>query len=453
MTAFAAEPRVGRGRAPVPARLAFPTVDEVSRHILREDEPDTVHIEVHLPGRPDPRRLQEAFHRALRIHSRILVRQAPHRWYRWSYEWELTSTPDVETVSFAGPERGALARARSRALALCPPLSQSPPVRLEVIALDGVRTVLLLTLHHTALDAPTGLRILATTAALYGGGESAAEEGIAPARRADVGQRGDGRRRWAPPARLAPSTVARTRRAGTAANGMLLRELPLPQPDPAAPWTVNDRLLVAASLTVSRWNRSHGRPDRPVRITMPVDDRSRGMAMPIGNGTRLVDVPVTPEDRSDVPLLLAPRPDPAAVTRLLHTTARRTRALKSQRRAPLGPGSSLLTAPVLPVGLRGGLTRGVRRAVAPWTSTLLLSNLGRLPYPLDFGDAGRAGAVWFSAPARMPRGLSLAAASTGGRLHVTLRWSHDLLDDAAGAALARLFEECLCTTYGPRSAP
>lgn len=451
MTAPPVEPRVGRGRAPVSARLAFPTVDEVSRHILSDDEPETVHIEVHLPGRPDPRRLQEAFHRALLVHSRILVRQAPHRWYRRSYEWEQTGTPDVDPVSFAGPGRDALARARSRALALCPPLSQSPPVRLEVVALDGVRTVLLLTLHHTALDAPTGLRVLATTAALYGGGESAAVGGISPPRRAQVAQHRDGRMRRSRPARLASSTVARPPRGGAAANGMLLRELPLPQPDPAAPWTVNDRLLVAASLMVSRWNHSHGGPDRPVRITMPVDDRARDMAMPLGNGTRLVEVPVTPQDRSDVPLLLAPRPDPAAVTRLLHTTARRTRALKSQRRAPLGPGASLLTAPVLPVGLRGGLTRGVRRAVAPWTSTLLLSNLGRLPYPLDFADAGRAGAVWFSAPARMPRGLSLAAASTGGRLHMALRWSRDLLDDAAGAALARLFEECLCTTYGPRS--
>ncbi|MFE0257575.1 condensation protein [Streptomyces sp. NPDC059010] len=453
MTALPADPRVGRGRVPLPTRLAFPTVDEVSRHFLSDDEPETVHIEVHLPGRPEPRRLREAFHRALLLHSRILVRQAPHRWYRRSYEWELTGTPDVDPVTFAGPGPDALARARARALALCPPLSQSPPVRLEVVAVDGARSVLLLTVHHTALDAPAALRVLATTAALYGGESTAAGRIPSPRGAYDVPQ-GDGRMRWARPARLAAYTVAaRPQRAGTAANGMLLRELPLPQPDPAAPWTVNDRLLVAAALMVGRWNRSHGRSGRPVRITMPVDERSRDLAMPIGNGTRLVEVPVTPQDRSDTELLLARRPDPAAVARLLHTTARRTRVLKSQSRAQLGGGASLLTAPVLPVGVRGALTRGVRRAVAPWTSTLLLSNIGRVPYPLDFGDAGRARAVWFSAPARMPRGLSLAAASTGGRLHLTLRWSHDLLDDAAGAALARLFEECLSLTYGLRSEP
>ncbi|MZE76289.1 condensation protein, partial [Streptomyces sp. SID5475] len=78
-----------------------------------------------------------------------------------------------------------------------------------------------------------------------------------------------------------------------------------------------------------------------------------------------------------------------------------------------------------------------------WTSTALVTNIGRVPYALHFGDAGRATAVWFSAPARMPRGLSVAAASTGGRLHVTLRWSRALLGDAAGAHLADLFDQSL----------
>jgi hypothetical protein len=439
------------GGAPVSARLAFPTVDEVSRHCLSPDEPETVHIEVHLPGRPDPRRLRAAFLDALRLHSRALVRQAPHRWYRRSYEWELTGTPDLDPVTFAGPGAGAMGRARARALALCPALSQSPPVRLEVIAPVASRSVLLLTLHHTALDAPAGLRLLATTAALYCGGNPATDQ---PARTRPPHDRSGGavhRPRWpARPARLAPATTAPPR---AAANGLHLLDLPLPERPAIAPWTVNDRLLVAAALTAARWNDSHGKPYAPARITMPVDDRPRDLAMPLGNGTRLVEVPVTPEDRSDVRLLLAPRPDPAAVTRLLHTTARRTRALKSRPRAPLGPGAALLTAPVLPVGVRGALTRGVRRAAAPWASTLLLSNIGRVPYPLDFGGAGRARAVWFSAPARMPRGLSLAAASTGGRLHLTLRWSRALLDDAAGTALAHLFEECLAMTYGPGSTP
>jgi hypothetical protein len=98
-----------------------------------------------------------------------------------------------------------------------------------------------------------------------------------------------------------------------------------------------------------------------------------------------------------------------------------------------------LTLPVLPVAARAGLTRGLRLLAAPWTSTTLLSNIGRIPYPLDFGDAGRAFAVWFSAPARMPRGLTVTTASTGGRLHLVLRWSRSLLCDDDGVRLRELF--------------
>src|SRR5207248_10048409 len=103
---------------------------------------------------------------------------------------------------------------------------------------------------------------------------------------------------------------------------------------------------------------------------------------------------------------------------------------------------------VAPVGLRGAVTRALRTAAAPWTSTTLLSNIGRLPYPLDFGDAGRPTAVWFSAPARMPRGLTVTAVSVGGRIQLALRWSHALLDDAAGARLGTLFAASLAATEG-----
>ncbi|TXS46754.1 hypothetical protein EAO75_29345 [Streptomyces sp. uw30] len=40
-----------------PARVPFPVVDEVARHCLQEEEPETRRIEVHLPApqdAPDP---------------------------------------------------------------------------------------------------------------------------------------------------------------------------------------------------------------------------------------------------------------------------------------------------------------------------------------------------------------------------------------------------------------
>ncbi|GEB55994.1 condensation protein [Streptomyces gardneri] len=445
----------GRGTSTPPggALIPFPTVDEVSRHCLSDDEPESVHIEVHLPGRVDLARLRAAFRQALQTHPRALMREVPGRRHRRSFAWELTGEPDSEPVSFAGRGPDALARARARALDACPPLTLSPPMRLEAVELDetgtatGTGTVLLLTMHHTALDAPSGLRVLATTAEQYGGEAALPVPGRVRPDASGPTTGGTGRTVRTRPVRVAPDARPAPVRARAAGNGMLQLDLPVPRRAARAGglplWTVNDQLLVATALTVGRWNVAHGRPAGPVQLTMPVDDRPRGTEMPMGNGTRLVEVAMAADDPRDAELLLGERPDPAAVARLLRTTAGRTRALTSVHGAPMGAGADLLTAPLLPVGIRGVLTRGARWAAAPWTSTALVTNIGRVPYALDFGDAGRATAVWFSAPARMPRGLSVAAASTGGRLHVTLRWSRALLGDAAGADLAGLFEESL----------
>ncbi|MFJ8464962.1 condensation protein [Streptomyces swartbergensis] len=408
-----------------PVRVPFPVVDEVSRHCLQEEEPETVHIEVHLPGPVDQMRLRKAFTEALHRHPRILMREARGPWYRRRYEWELTPEPDVEVVTFAPPGPRALQDARTRALTEAPPLSVSPPIRLEV-----VDSVLFLTINHTALDGPACLRILATAAELYGGRDNA--PAAPPVRPAEPREEPpDTPTTWSPPARVAPGTPD-----PSPGNGMLVTELPLPHRPKGSPYTVNDQLMVTTALTIAHWNREHGARPRPLRITMPVDDRPRDTTMPIGNGTRLVEVPFTPAELD--------HPDMSA---LLGRTAERTRTLKALPRPQLGHGAALLTAPWAPVAARAALTRALRRAAAPWTSTTLLSNIGRIPYPLDFGEeTGRAHAVWFSAPARMPRGLTVTTASTAGRLHLALRWSRALLSHGDGAHLRDLFEHYLHTT-------
>ncbi|MEU3334704.1 condensation protein [Streptomyces sp. NPDC006668] len=453
-------PALAGGPVRPPVRIPFPVVDEVARHCLQEEEPETVHIEVHLPGRLDRDRLRASFAEALRRHPRILMREAPGHWYRRRYEWELTPEPDVEVVTFPPGGRGALRDARTRALTTAPPLTLSPPIRLEVVegpgpvegseatdavgeppattprrpeAAAGKGTVLFLTINHTALDGPACLRVLATAAELYGGQDNSP---AAPPVRAPESPppTAETPSNWSPPARVAPGTPE-----PSPGNGMLVTDLPLPHRPKGSPYTVNDQLMVTTALTIAHWNREHGAEPRPLRITMPVDDRPRDATMPIGNGTRLVEVPFTQEELD--------AHGAADMPGLLKRTATRTRALKSLPRPQLGHGAALLTAPVTPVAWRAALTRGLRRAAAPWTSTTLLSNIGRIPYPLDFGEeAGRAHAVWFSAPARMPRGLTVTTASTAGRLHLALRWSRALLSHGDGAHLRDLFEHYLHST-------
>lgn len=431
-----------------PTRIPFPTVDEIARHCHQSTEPETVHIEVHLPGPINPERLRTAFTEALHHHPRILMREAPGPWYRRRYEWELTESPDVEVVTFPPPTRDALKKARTRTLDEAPPLTASPPIRLEAIALPDdhdtdptprtatrTRTALLLTVNHTALDGPACLRILATAAERYGGKDNTPT--APPTRPPDTPEPPtDTPSVWTPPARVAPGTPD----PSPGGNGLLLAELPVPHRPKGSPYTVNDQLMVTTALMIAHWNREHGEHPRPMRITMPVDDRPRDTDMPIGNGTRLVEVTFATDE-------LTTGAEPARMGELLHRTAARTRTLKSLPRPQLGHGATLLTSPVVPVAWRATLTRGLRRAAAPWTSTTLLSNIGRIPYTLDFGgEAGRAHAVWFSAPARMPRGLTVTTASTAGRLHVALRWSRTLLGPGDGAHLRDLFEHYLHTT-------
>ncbi|MEW1658774.1 condensation protein [Streptomyces sp. NPDC093707] len=478
-------------------RIPFPLVDEISRHCLEDDEPETVHVEVHLPGRLDHERLRTAFHQALARHPRVLMRQIPVRWWHRQYTWQLTPAPDVDPVVFPPPGPDALARARVRALTDCPPLDASPPLRLEVIdpphAAPDDRpespprgTVLLLTIHHTALDGPAGLRILATAAELYGGTHTSPPPPptptTAPTPPAPHHVSHPDRTNHLPlarPARIAPTRpLPHQHTTGppseqpqqdtstgsgngdgdgdgdgtTQGNGLLLTDLPVPTrpPHPTStrpPYTVNDQLLVATYLMTTRWNALHNRPTAPVVITMPIDDRPRGPQMPVGNGTRLTPVHFPPTTAPTTP-------GAQTVSRLLHHTATHTQALKSAPGPQLAWPASLLTALPLPIGPRRALTRALRTLAAPWTPTTLLSNIGRIPYPLDFGPAaGRATAVWFSAPARMPRGLSVttAATSDGDRIHLALRWSRTLLDDAAAARLLDLFRSSLAATAWPLS--
>ncbi|MEV6201136.1 condensation protein [Streptomyces sp. NPDC051771] len=415
-------------REPLP-RVPFTVADEIARHCADAREPNTVHIELHLPGRVARDRLCAAFDQALSRHPRVLMRERRRGPFARRYEWELTDRARPDVVVFPPCEPGALARARHRALAEPPSLADPPPLRLEVVeepATEGC--VLLLALHHTALDGPAGLRIVATAAELYGGRTSPP---AAPPDRPPAGAPPRPGARGAAVARVAPGSPG-----PAPGNALLVTELPVPRRPSGAAHTVNDQLMVATALTVADWNRRQGAPERPLRITMPVDDRGRGPEMPIGNGTRLVEVAYDPAE-------VRPGTDIGA---LLRATAGRTRALKALDRPPLGRTAELLTSPVLPVAARAVLARGARRIGTPWISTTLLSNLGRIPYPMDFGDAGRASAVWVSAPAAMPRGLTFTTASTGGRLHLVVRWSRTLLGDEDGRRITETFADRLAAT-------
>lgn len=59
------------------------------------------------------------------------------------------------------------------------------------------------------------------------------------------------------------------------------------------------------------------------------------------------------------------------------------------------------------------------------------------------GDAGQVRSVWFSPPARMPLGAAIGVATMSGRMFVTLRYRHALLDADAARRFATLYRETL----------
>lgn len=410
-------------------RVPFPAMDEYSRHLLQEHlDADTVHVEAHLPGTVDIERLRAAFTRTLAGHPALQVRQCDSRWWHRRYHWE--PAPIGPTAVAA---TGDLGTTRHRALTEPPPLAAGPPLRLETAPAPGGGTALLLTAAHTLADAGTCLRLLCDLADHYsgtpGGGRSV---GATAPRGPSVGSADGsaaGTDRGGRPVRIAPAA------SPSPGTGVHLSVLPLPHTGADRPRpTVNDLLLTAVQLTLAEWNHRHDHPTGPIHLSMPIDDRPYGPlapGAPMGNHNHLATIRAG-----------TPAPGSGAAT-LLGRISAQTRAAKAAPVTGGGLVAGLVSTPWLPVGAKAPLTRALRRAAAPWTSTALVSNLGRVTHPLDFGPAGPPDALWFSAPVRMPRGLSVSALTLDGRLHLAVRHCHQLLDRPAAAELARRCAENL----------
>jgi hypothetical protein len=74
--------------------------------------------------------------------------------------------------------------------------------------------------------------------------------------------------------------------------------------------------------------------------------------------------------------------------------------------------------------------------------TAVLSNLGTVPH-LGVENADGATPLWFSPPARMPKGLSVGCATHGETLWVTYRYCRALFDAAAAERFASALHQSI----------
>jgi hypothetical protein len=217
---------------------------------------------------------------------------------------------------------------------------------------------------------------------------------------------------------------------------------------------VNDLLVTALVLAVSRWNAGLCAQESPdgrvpsggrgrIAIAVPVNIRDAGHRWTgPGNQSRLIRVSARPAD-CECP------------GKLLALVSAQVRAARECPRPGLDGASRLLAAGWAPAALKRVAVRLARRLAAPFTTdTALVSNLGQLPAPPSFGSPRETGSpLWFAGPAPMPRGLGLGALTADGRLHLTVVYSRALFDAAAAADFSAAYRRAFGELSGPAASP
>jgi NRPS condensation-like uncharacterized protein len=418
---------------------AFNHLDDALMNIERAEEPWSVHLEVHVNGHFDETRLRDAIASTLRLHPMARARMQPYTGNTSSLCWEIADTWDTLFLDVVNAATEAdVASARERLVSIKIPISVAPAFyTLLVHHADGDR--LIINASHTLTDGLGTYRLLTSILRQYAGRPDpvpALDPLIARDLKQLVGSKPvvDRLERIkdlfdylvdavsAPTVRVAGRDGARTNASGGRASyGLVQMGL---SPEQTArfvsqrqpPSTVNDLLLSALSLAILRWNEqrgvaNHGR----ISIMMPINLRPQAWWFEIvGNFSSycIVSVPSTVRRTS-----LA----------TLSCVTQQTRRLKDTNSA-----STLIELLDLPrslpaavqVRLRGVLT-SIHHRLA---NTATLSNLGVLPAAPEGGDAGQVMQLFFSAPAPMPGGLSLGAASMDDRLFLSLRYNKALFD-------------------------
>ncbi|HVL99915.1 MAG TPA: condensation domain-containing protein [Egibacteraceae bacterium] len=416
-------------------RLSFNLVDEVVHLLDTPEEPWSVQLEVRVTGHLDEPRLRKAVDEALRRHPMARAREAASQraWNR--HYWEIPLGVDVDPLQGSQDDDDA-ASARARLHSTPISLATSPPLRVLLLR-QREGDILMLTLHHAATDGFGALRLLQSIARAYAGdpdplprvdllaardlmgGHAAADASMKVHRYLALVERL--RELVAPPARLARHQGREIPGYGFHHVGLSAEETRR-LADCKHAGTVNDRLVAALHLAVAAWNSRHRRACRRITVLVPSNLRPKDLRNEmVGNFALPARVTTTPRRRT------------SAAATLAAVTAQTTRKKRS------GLGTSLLEllswSWLMPLRVKQAL---IDRLDQRFTDTVVLSNLGRITESPSFGDGGETVECWFSAPARMPAGLSIGAVTLNDRLHLAFRYRHPQF----GPDAARCFAEC-----------
>jgi NRPS condensation-like uncharacterized protein len=400
----------------------FSVIDELNCYYDAPDEPNNLHLEIQLPGQLSADAFRNAAGKALADIPRARARRVRHRGkFHWQTDPDLRVEDLVSHVTWASTED--LDRQRAAFVSRPIQLDTAGPLRL-LLASGPAQTCVMLSAHHAALDGMSALNLLRSVATAYTGTSAGSEHADRRTRR-PLATGPESRPRQTRP-RVRVTRIAAEPSASTAGYGIaMLRPMPAP---PARTGTVNDVLITALIVTIGRWNAAHGKRAANIRVTVPVNERVPGQPFETGNDTRLAVVTGQWAD---------------STAGILDSVTRQTRWAKNHAGPPVAVVLRSLAAVPLPSMVKRGALRLSLRTLGPLRcDTTLLTNLGNITAAPRFGDLS-ATAIAVSAPAHMPRGLSVGAASLGGELQLCVRYRRSLLTDEAGARFSDLLAATL----------
>jgi NRPS condensation-like uncharacterized protein len=445
----------------------FTVPDELTCYYDRQCEPANVHLEARIPGRLDEADVRASVRAVLASEPRLLSRRVRARNWQRSYCWEFPVAPGTDPLqAVTYTDQAGLDRQRDAFLSHSPPLDAGPPL-LFLLASGPGGDWLILNAHHACFDGLSCLRLLRQVAVEYGTRVANTNSASNPGPVATAGLFVD----VGPAARrVAPTNSGLAGKARAAAKiGHDVRQRPVNSrrqrpvnsrrprarivariapgrgglsalPGYGAHLVTWDGLAVTAlMITIRDWNESRGARRDLIKITMPVGDKDQADAS--GHWANL----------SRLTTITARVPAGTQPAELIGEVAKQTRYAKQHPGPQVDLASRALVAARVPVAVKGMLLRAALRFAGPlFCDTSLVSNIGVID-ELDFGE-DRAAEVWFSTSAHMPRGLSLGAVTTGGRLRLAFRYRRALFSSADAAEFAARYVKLLDQFTGHEAA-
>ncbi len=439
--------------AAMPSKVPFSVIDQAIHLLDVATAPWSIQLEVRIKGHLDEARLRAAIGAGISHYPMARVRKLPSRLRSRGDNWCVESEPALDPLRVVDcPDDDALTAARSRLQGISVPLTESPPLRVLLARHPG-GDVVMLNVNHAAMDGYGALRVLRSIARAYSGepdpiptldfyetrhvaGNVRARPWIRVRRQLELITRL--RDLIVPPARVAGDGAADEAgygfvhsRLSHSQTGALVAGVKAMGGEGEGKATVNDALLAALHLAIGDWNAQHQKPCRRIGVLVPANLRPAEWREEVaGNFSLPARISTNRRDRRTT------------------ATALKAVAVQTRRKKQVGMGTAFIEllgrTRLLPLWANRLVVLALPLTGNRLVDTAMLSNLGRVDMP-PFGEAG-AGQVdelWFSPPARMPLGLTIGAATVGGRLHLVLRYRNRQFDHAAAVRFADLYVRTL----------